>query len=310
MRAIVVKSGQMELAHVDDPELREGDLLVEVRAAGVNRADLLQRIGKYAPPPGEPETIGLEIAGEVLEGAGPFERGDRGMALLRVPAAQAMRIPAGLSFEQAAAIPEAFLTAWLNLFMLGGLRQGEVVVVHAAASGVGSAALQLCRGVASVIVGTASPAKHEACRALGATHVLARDEVASRLAQAVLVASSGRAADLIFDMVGASYLEANIAALALQGRLCCISTISGAKGTLDLGALLHKRLTVMGSAVRTRTPSQKARLVRDFTDKAMPRFGRGELIPVVGQTLPLAQAQAGHEILERNEVVGKVVLVV
>jgi NADPH:quinone reductase-like Zn-dependent oxidoreductase len=145
---------------------------------------------------------------------------------------------------------------------------------------------------------------------LGATHVLARDEVPSRLSQAVKVAAAGRAADLIFDRVGASYLEANIAALALQGRLCCISTISGARGTLDLGALLHKRLTVMGSAVRTRSASEKARLVRDFTDKAMPRFARGELIPVVGQSLPLAQAQAAHELLERNEVVGKVVLVV
>lgn len=316
MRAIVVKNGQMELAEVPDPRLREGDLLVRVRAAGVNRADLLQRVGRYPPPPGEPDTIGLEIAGEVLE---PLQRrGERVMALLagggyaekaRVPAAQAMAIPAGLSFEEAAAVPEAFLTAWLNLALLGNLKEGEVVVVHAAASGVGSAALQLCRGVAKVIVATASPAKHESCRALGATHLLARDEVQTRLAE-VVQAAAGRGADLIFDMVGASYLEANIAALGLQGRLLCISTMAGSKGTLDVGALLAKRLTVMGSTLRTRSAAQKAKLVRDFAERALPRFARGELKPVLAKTLPLADAQFAHDALQRNEVVGKVVLVV
>lgn len=318
MRAIVVKSGQMELAEVPDPVLREGDLLVQVRAAGVNRADLLQRVGKYPPPAGEPDTIGLEIAGEVLEPAGAWRRGDKVMALLagggyaekaRVPAAQAMRIPKGLSFEEAAAVPEAFLTAWLNLAMLGGLKQGDVVVVHAAASGVGSAALQLCRGIASVVVATASPAKHDACRALGATHVLARDEVQAKLAEAVQ-AAAGRGADLIFDMVGASYLEADIAALGLQGRLCCISTMGGARGALDLAAMLQKRLTVMGSTLRTRSAAQKAKLVHDFTERALPRFERGELKPVLAKTLALAEAQSAHDALQRNEVVGKVVLVV
>jgi putative PIG3 family NAD(P)H quinone oxidoreductase len=316
MRAIVVKNGKLELAEgVPDPVLREGDLLVRVRAAGVNRADLLQRMGKYPPPPGEPEIIGMEIAGEILEGP---RRGERVMALLaaggyaekaRVPEPQAMPIPARLSFEEAAAIPEVFLTAWLNLVLLGGLSKGQVVVVHAAASGVGTAALQLCRGVANVILATASPAKHDACRALGATHVLARDEVPARLAEAVQ-AAAGRGADLIFDMVGASYLEANIAALGLQGRLCCISTLSGAKGTLDLGALLMRRLTVLGSTLRTRSPAQKAKLVRDFSERALPRFSSGELKPVVAKTFPIADAQAAHDALQRNEVVGKVVLVV
>ena len=319
MRAIVVKNGRLELsAEVPDPQLREGDLLVGVRAAGVNRADLLQRMGKYPPPPGEPETIGLEIAGEVIEPAGGWRRGDKVMALLagggyagkaRVPAAQAMRIPEGLSFAEAAAIPEAFLTAWLNLTLLGGLKAGDVVVVHAAASGVGSAGIQLCRGIAKVILATASPSKHDACRALGATHVLARDDVPARLPEAVQ-AAAGRGADLIFDMVGGSYLEANIAALGLHGRLCCISTLGGARATLDLSALHGKRLTVMGSALRTRSAAQKAKLVRDFTEKALPRFSSGELKPVLARTFPLAEAQSAHDALQRNEVVGKVVLVV
>ena len=322
MRAIVVKQPGgpevLQIGEIPDPVPREGDLVVRVRAAGVNRADLLQRLGRYPPPPGEPETIGLEIAGEVEHPAGRYRRGDRVMALLagggyatraRVPAAQAMPIPEGLSFEQAAALPEAFLTAWLNLATLGALQPGHVVVVHAAGSGVGSAALQLCRGIASVILATASPAKHESCRALGATHVLAREEVPSRLAEAVRAASGGKGADIIFDLVGGAYLEANIAALGLQGRLCCISTMSGSKATLDLGALLGKRLTVLGSTLRSRSAEQKAKLVSDFSARALPRFARGELWPVLAKSYPLAQAGAAHEDLAADRVVGKIVLI-
>jgi NADPH:quinone reductase-like Zn-dependent oxidoreductase len=216
-----------------------------------------------------------------------------------------MPIPAGLSFAEAAAIPEAFLTAWLNLMILGRLQAGEVVVVHAAASGVGSAALQLCRGLASAVLATSSPEKHAACLQLGATHVLARDDVPSKLAEAVQ-AASGRGADLIFDMVGGAYLEANIAALGLQGRLCCISTMSGARATLDMNALLYRRLTIMGSTLRSRSPAQKAKLVRDFSEKALPRFARGELRPVLARTYALAEAQRAHDSLARNEVVGQI----
>jgi putative PIG3 family NAD(P)H quinone oxidoreductase len=321
MKAIVVRQPGgpevMELAEVPDPRPREGELLVQVRAAGVNRADLLQRLGRYPPPPGESEIIGLEVAGEVIEPAGEWRRGDRVMALLagggyaekaRVPAAQAMRVPDDLSFAEAAAVPEAFLTSWLNLTMLGGLKKGDVVVIHAAASGVGTAALQLCRGIAEAILATASAPKHEACRALGATHVLARDDVPTRLAEAVR-AASGRGADLIFDLVGGAYLEANVSALGLQGRLCCLSTMGGAKATLDLGALLGKRLTVMGSTLRSRSAAQKARLVRDFSERALPRFRSGELKPVLARTFPLAEAAKAHELMARNELVGKIVLI-
>ena len=322
MRAIVVKAPGgpevLELGEVPDPKPGPGELLVRVRAAGVNRADLLQRLGRYPPPRGEPETLGLEIAGEVLEPAAPFQRGDRVMALLggggyaelaRVPAAQAMPVPEGMSFAEASVIPEAFLTAWLNLFLLGRLSPGEVAVVHAAASGVGSAALQLCRGVAGTVLATASPGKHAACLELGATHVLARQDVPSGLADAVRRAA-GRGADLFFDLVGGSYLEANVAALALQGRLCCISTMGGSKATLDVGALLTRRLTVMGSTLRNRSPAQKAKLVADFAHEALPRFATGELRPVLGRTYPLAQAREAHAAMERNEVVGKISLLV
>jgi len=322
MRAIVVKKPggpeALQIAEVPDPQPREGDLIVRVRAAGVNRADLLQRLGRYPPPPGESDIIGLEVAGEVERPAGRYKRGDRVTALLagggyaekvRVPAAQAMPLPANLSFEEGAAIPEAFLTAWLNLMTLGALQPGQVVVIHAAGSGVGTAALQLCRGVAQVVLATASAAKHEACRSLGATHVLARHEVPARLSEAVRAASGGRGADIIFDLVGASYLEANLAALGLQGRLCCMSTLSGAKATLDLGTLLRQRLTILGSTLRNRSPEQKAKLVTDFSARALPRFERGELKAVLAKRYPLAEAGRAHEDLASDWVVGKIVLI-
>ena len=322
MRAIVVKEPGgpevLELREVPDPQPRQGDLIVRVRGAGVNRADLLQRLGRYPPPAGESEILGLEIAGEVEHAAGPWRRGDRVMALLagggyaervRVPAGLALRIPERLSFEEAAAIPEAFLTSWLNLMTLGALERGQVVVVHAAASGVGTAALQLCRGIAGVVLATASPEKLDACRALGATHVLSRADVPGRLSEAVRAASGGRGADLIFDLVGGSYLEANVAALALHGRLCCISTLGGGKGTLDIGALLTRRLTVLGSTVRSRTLEQKVRLVADFAARGLPRFDRGELNPVVARTYPLAEAGRAHEDLAAARAVGKIVLI-
>lgn len=324
MRAIAIAApggpDVLRIAEVPEPAPGPSELLVQVRAAGVNRADLHQRQGRYPPPPGDSETLGLEVSGEVLRGAGPFREGDRVMALVggggyaeraRVPAAQAMPVPEGLSFAEAAAIPEVFLTAWLNLVRIAGLRPGEVAVIHAAASGVGTAALQLCRGVARVVLATASPAKHDACRALGATHVLERDRVAAHLAEAVKAAAGGQA-DVILDPVGAAYLEANVAALALHGRLCCISTLGGAKGTLDLGALLGKRLSLLGSTLRSRTPEQKARLVQDFAARALPRFAPGATLPlkpVLARTLPLEEAPAAHRLLDGNEVIGKIVLV-
>jgi putative PIG3 family NAD(P)H quinone oxidoreductase len=330
MRAIVpAGTGGPEVLKVGeapDPELREGDVLVAVRAAGVNRADLVQRLGRYPPPPGESPILGLEVAGEVMEispsaaGKGPggrtWGRGDRVMALLagggyaeraRVPAAQAMPIPERLSFAEAAVIPEAFLTSWLNLFLLGRLEKGEVAVVHAAASGVGTAALQLCRGVAGVVLATASKAKLDACASLGATHLLDRAEVPQALPLAVRSAA-GRGADVILDLVGAGYFEANLTSLALQGRLLCVSTLSGSKATIDLGAMLTKRLTVMGSTLRNRSAEQKAKLVASFTEKALPRFATGELRPVLARTFPLEDARAAHELLERNELVGKIAL--
>ena len=335
MRAILVREpGGPEVLSVGEapePVAGAGELLVQVRAAGLNRADLLQRMGRYPPPPGESELLGLEVAGEVLSvgpgcaGRGPggrtYQIGDRVMALLagggyaeraRVPAAQALPVPNSISFTEAAAIPEVFLTAFLNLVQIGRLAPGEVVVIHAAASGVGTAGLQLCRGVASVVLATASKGKLASLQQHGATHLLARERVTEGKAlEEAVRAAAGRGADLIFDLVGGSYLEPNLAALGLHGRLCCIATAGGAKGTLDLGALLGKRLSVFGSTLRTRSAEQKARLCEKFSAAVLPRFAPdagSPLQPVVARVFPFHEVAAAHALLEASEVVGKVVL--
>jgi NADPH:quinone reductase-like Zn-dependent oxidoreductase len=198
------------------------------------------------------------------------------------------------------------------LVHIGRLALGEVVIVHAAASGVGTAGLQLCRGVARVVLATASAGKLESLARHGATHLLAREQVTSGKALAEAVrAAAGRGADLILDLVGGSYLEPNVAALGLHGRLCCIATAGGAKGTLDLGALLGKRLSVFGSTLRTRSAEQKARLCERFAAEVLPRFEPGAALglqPVLARAFPLEEVRAAHALLESNEVVGKVVL--
>lgn len=314
----------LRVGEAPDPEPGPKDLLVRVRAAGLNRADLLQRLGRYPAPPGDSPLLGLELAGEVVsagpEAHGPqgkrFVPGERVMALVgggayaelaRVPAAQCLPLPENLSFVEGAAIPEVFLTAWLNLFRVGGLRQGEVAVVHAAGSGVGTAALQLARGVARVLLATASEGKLATCRALGATHTLPRSEVPGRLADAVREAAGG-GADVILDAVGGSYLPANVAALGLHGRLLLISTAGGATATLDLSALLFKRLSLLGTTLRTRTAAQKASLIEEFAARALPRLASGQLRPIVAEVYPLAQVSTAHETLASDRVVGKIVL--
>ena len=327
MRAIVVD-------HPGGPEVLQwrdvaaltpgaGEVLVRVRAAGVNRADLLQRMGKYPPPPGESGTIGLEIAGEVLEPNGArdqagrgFARGERVMALLAgggyaeqasVPAGQAMRVPENLSFAEAAAIPEVFITAWLNLLVLGRLAPGELAIVHAAASGVGTAALQLARVAGARVLATASAKKLEQLQIFKPDGLLAREEVPGGLREAAARLSPA-GADVVLDLVGASYWKANLDALALNGRLVCIATQGGAKTELDLGLLMQKRLTLFGSTLRARPREEKARLVERFSREVLPRFAAGQLRPVIAQTLPIARAAEAHQLLARNELVGKLVL--
>jgi len=305
-------------ASVADPQVGNGELLVRVRATAVNRADLLQRRGAYPPPAGASSILGLELAGEVAVASGDFQVGDRVMAvvtgggyaeLAAVPIGMAVRVPEALSYVQAAAIPEAFLTAYLNLFTLGHLKAGEVALIHAGASGVGTAAIQLARAAGATVIATAgSDEKLARCRELGASEVINyRNE---SFAESVRVATGGRGADVILDFVGAPYWEGNMAAVAPYGRLLLIGFLGGSRGQLDLGAILGKSLTVAGTTLRRTPLDQKIALTHDFAAFALPRFASGELQPVIDRTMLLRDAAEAHRYVETNANVGKVVLIV
>lgn len=322
MRAVIFdQPGDPEvlrLAEAPDPQPAPGELLVRVRATAVNRADLLQRRGGYPPPPGASPILGLELAGEVAADASGWRAGDRLMAvvtgggyaeLATVPEGMAIPVPDGLSFAEAAAIPEAFLTAFLNLFTLGRLAEGEAVLIHAGASGVGTAAIQLARAAGARVFATAGSAEKLAlCRELGAE--LAIDYKREAFQERVAAATAGRGADLVLDFVGAPYWEANLAALAPRGRLMLIGFLGGSRGQLDLGPVMTKSLTVSGTTLRRTPLDRKVALTRDFAAFALPRFASGELRPVIDRSYPLAEAAAAHRTLEANENAGKVVLLV
>jgi putative PIG3 family NAD(P)H quinone oxidoreductase len=299
-----------------DPQPAADELLVRVHATAVNRADLLQRRGAYPPPPGASPILGLELAGEVVTPAGDWHTGDRVMAvvtgggyaeLAAVPAGMAMRIPERLSYEQAAAIPEAFLTAYLNLFTLGRLQPGETVLVHAGASGVGTAAIQLARATGARALTTAgSDEKLALCRELGAE--LAMHYKRESFPERVADFTQGRGVDVVLDFVGAPYWDANLAALAQGGRLMLIGFLGGSRGELDLGPIMSKSLTITGTTLRRTPLPRKVALTQAFVEFALPRFERGELRPVIDRVYPIEQAAEAHRTLEANSNAGKVVL--
>lgn len=299
-----------------DPQPGEGELLVRVHATALNRADLLQRQGQYPPPPGASPILGLELAGEVVQGAGEWQRGDRVMAvvtggayaeLAAVPAGMAIRIPDNLSYEQAAAIPEAFLTAYLNLFTLGRLQAGETVLIHAGASGVGTAAIQLARAAgARVFVTTGTPEKLDFCQELGAA--LAINYKTESFKEAALKETDGRGVDVILDFVGAPYWNDNLSALAIGGRLMLIGSMGGMKGDLSLGAIMPKSLTISGTTLRRTPLDKKIALTQAFAEFALPRFASGELRPIIDTVYPLQEAATAHQRMHDNVNIGKIVL--
>jgi len=307
----------LRFGEAPDPKPAAGELLVRVRATAANRADLLQRRGAYPPPADASPILGLELAGEVLSGAGAWRPGDRVMAvvtgggyaeLAAVPAGMAIRIPDRLSFEEAAAIPEAFLTAFLNLFTFGRLEGGDSVLIHAGASGVGTAAIQLARAAgARVLITAGSDEKLARCRELGAEVTLhyKRESFRERVAEA----TAGRGVNLILDFVGAPYWDDNLASLAIDGRLASIGMLGGSRGQIDIGPILAKRLTIVGAALRRVPLPQKTALAEAFAAFALPRFESGELRPVVDSVYPLPQAAEAHRYMESNRNIGKIVLV-
>lgn len=327
MRAIfITKSGGPEgitMREVEPPPAPTADRVrVRVHAAGLNRADILQREGKYPSPPGYPENIpGLEFAGEVEaigEGVRRWKVGSRvcgitaGGAqaeLVTVAESNLARIPTALSFEEAGALPEAFITAYDALFTRGSLRMGERVLIHAAGSGVGSAAVQLAHIAGAFVYGTSrTAAKLEKLADLGLDESILVGNVISRFADELHKLTNGTGADLIIDLVGGEYFPINLRALAMRGRIVSVGTTAGAKAELDLGLLMRRRASVTGTMLRARSIEEKAEAVRAFAAHVLPLVALGEIRPVIDRIVPAAEIRAAHRYLESNEAFGKVVL--
>jgi putative PIG3 family NAD(P)H quinone oxidoreductase len=317
---IAQPGGPEVLRAVERPRPRPGpgEVLIRVAAAGVNRPDVLQRRGLYPPPPGASEIPGLEVAGEIVE-VGPdvagWRPGDRVTALLAgggyaesvVDAGSALRVPAKLTLEEAAALPEVFLTVFSNVFQLGGLAPGGSVLVHGGGSGIGTAAIRLVKTAgARILVTAGSDAKCERCLALGAD--LAVNYRTGDFVAEARRATGDQGVDVVLDSIGAAYFEKNLAALRTGGRLVLIGLMGGAKTELNLAVLLARRLSVIGSTLRSRSTAEKAAIVGGFRARFGLDLEAGTLRPVVDRVLPLAQAAEAHRLLEASEHFGKVVL--
>jgi len=323
MKAIVIEEpgdeGVLKLGEAPDPVPGPNELLISVRYTALNRADLMQRQGFYPPPPGASEILGLECAGDVI-GTGSevkgWSYGERAMALLVgggyaekavVDAGSAMHTPAVLTDEEAAAIPEVFLTAFLNLFMLAEIRAGETALVHGGGSGVGTAAIQLLAeaGVRSIVT-AGSDEKCERCLGLGAD--VAINYRSGPFAAKVKTATNGRGADVILDSIGAGYLEQNIEALAPGGRLILIGLMKGSRAEIDLAAVLRRHLRIIGSTLRSRSVEDKARIVAAFIARFGKAMEEGRLRPPIYKVLPLGEAAEAHRLMQSSHHFGKIVL--
>lgn len=320
MRAIGATPGvkgpeSLVIRETQRPQPGPGEIQVRVRAAGVNRPDLLQRMGLYPPPAGAPETLGLEIAGEVEalgEGVERWKIGDRVCALLGgggyadyavVDGRHALPVPEGLDFRQAAGLPETVFTVWANVFEIGALKPGETLAVHGATSGIGATAIPMAKAHGARVIGTSRGAvKAQAALALGTDVALdsTQPDFAARLAEA--------APDVILDMVGGAFLTANIEALRPGGRLVIIAFQGGATGEIDLARVMRNRLTVAGSTLRARPADEKARLARAVEATVWPWIEQGRVRPMIEAVYPLDQAAEAHARLEGGSVTGKLIL--
>jgi putative PIG3 family NAD(P)H quinone oxidoreductase len=323
MRAVVITEpggpDVMKVAEVPDPAPGPGEVLVDIVAAGVNRADIMQRQGFYPPPPGAPPYPGLECSGRIAalgEGTAGWNVGDEVCALLggggyaeqvAVPAGQLLPVPGGVSLTDAAGLPEVACTVHANVFQQAGLQPGETLLVHGGASGIGTMAIQLARARGARVACTAgTPAKLERCRELGAD--LAINYTDGDFVDAVRGFTGGNGADVILDIIGAAYLERNLAALATGGRLAVIGLQGGGRAELDLGLLLMKRARVQASSLRARPAAEKAAVVSAVGENVWPLISAGWIRPVIDRVLPLAEAPEAHRLIEAGAHVGKVLL--
>jgi putative PIG3 family NAD(P)H quinone oxidoreductase len=319
MHAVVIEEPDgLVWSEVPDPQPGPGDVVVEVTAAAVNRADVMQRQGKYPPPPGTPAWPGLECAG-VITAVGAevtgHHVGERVCALLSgggyaeqvaVPAGQLLPVPQGLSVQEAAALPEVACTVWSNVVDLAGLRKGRTLLVHGGGSGIATFAVQLGKALGATVVVTAREPKHERLRALGAD--LAIDYTTTDFAAAVRDFTGGRGADVILDIIGAKYLARNIEALAPDGHIVTIGMQGGSRAELDFGKLIAKRGTLSATTLRARPADDKARIVRGVRAQVWPLLDAGEIRPVIDRTLPMRDAAEAHRLLESSDHVGKILL--
>lgn len=318
MTAIAVRDGHgnadaLHAVVADRPEPGNGQVLIRVHAAGVNRPDILQREGRYPPPPGAPSTLGLEVAGEVVRGAGRWREGDRVCALLGgggyaeyavVDARHALPIPAGLDFVQAAALPETVFTVYANVFEHGALRPGETLLVHGATSGIGVMAIQLAKAHGARVIATARGAdKAAAALAIGAD--VAVDTLSSDFGA---IAKEAGGVDVALDMVGAPYFAATLDALNTGGRIVYIASQGGETIEVPVWALMRKRAVITGSTLRPRDADEKARLASEVERVVWPWIAQGLVRPMVDRTFPLADAARAHAWLESGRHTGKVVL--
>jgi len=310
----------LKIGAAETPRPDEGQVLIKVAATTVNRADTIQRLGHYPAPKGESELLGLEVAGTIAEvgpGVVEFAVGDRVMSLVggggyaeyaTAYADHLIRIPPAMSFEHAACVCETYITAYLNIFMLADLEDGEAVLLHGGGGGVNSSGIQLCRLLtpASRVIVTASPGKLERVRELGAHDVI--DYKSQDFAEVIRELTGKRGVNVILDHIAAKYLAQNLASLAIGGRLVIIGLMGGAKAEINLGALMVKRQQIIGSVLRSRPVSEKAGIVRQFTAAVMPLFEQGTIVPLIHAVLPLDQAAEAHRMMEASEHFGKIVL--
>jgi NADPH2:quinone reductase len=310
---------QLRLASRPVPRCGDGEILVRVAAAGVNRPDVMQRQGRYPPPPGASDLPGLEISGEVAAlgpGVSGFALGDRVLALLPgggyaqyalAASPLCLPVPDGVTMIEAAAIPETYFTVWTNLFQRGGCKSGDTVLIHGGTSGIGTTAIQLASAWGARVFATAGSAqKCRACERLGAARGI--DYNKEDFVEVIRAETGGAGADLILDMVAGAYVARNIDVAAMEGRIVTISLLGGARAEINMGLIMQKRLTLTGSTLRVRTVAQKAVVAEAVLKNVWPLLKSGRAKPVIHASFPMAQAAAAHALMESSQHIGKIVL--
>ena len=311
---MVIRNGRI-------PDPKQGELLIRVQAAGVNRPDIMQRQGLYPPPPGASPILGLEAAGEVAalgEGVTGWSVSDKVCALtngggyaeyVAVPAGQCLPVPAALAADEAAALPETFFTVWANVFELGALKAGESLLVHGGSSGIGTTAIQMAKSSGAKVFTTAgSEAKCEACRRLGADIVINYHQ--QDYVEVIQTTTGGKGVDVILDMVGGDYVDRNFKAASLGGRIVNIAFMRGSRVEVDMLPVLFKRLIVTGSALRPRSASEKAAIAQKLRQNIWPLIEGGDIKPLIAARFPLKDAPEAHRLMESGKHIGKIILAV